>query len=271
MSLAVQDQTRVPIYDDPRELRRAARAGRFKSYTIGQAMGRVQANLCILPKDYAFEFLHFCQLNPRPCPLLAMSEPGDPKLPSLGDDVDLRTDAPMYRVFRDGRMVEDVPDIGHLWRDDFVGFALGCSLSFEEALMQAGLPLRHVDARDDVPIYLTDVDCVPSGRFAGKLVVSMRPFKPADAIRAIQITSRFPNVHGAPVHIGLPEAIGIDDIHTSWQGGTPDVRAGELPVFWACGVTPQVVVAQARPPICITHKPAHMLVTDLRNASLASL
>jgi uncharacterized protein YcsI (UPF0317 family) len=261
----------VPIYDDPRELRRAARAGAFATYTIGQALGYVQANLCILPKDYAFEFLSFCQRNPKPCPLLAMSEPGDPRLPTLGEDLDLRTDAPMYRVFRDGKQAGDVADIRELWQDDFVGFALGCSLSFEEPLLEAGLPLRHVDARADVPIYLTNIDCVPAGRFAGKLVVSMRPFKPADAIRAVQITSRLPNVHGAPVHIGLPEAIGIDDINQAWQCGTPDIRAGELPVFWACGVTPQVVVEQAKPPICITHKPAHMLVTDVRNATLAML
>jgi uncharacterized protein YcsI (UPF0317 family) len=268
MSLA--ENLLPPVHDDPRELRRASRAGRFATYTIGQAMGHVQANLCILPKDYAFEFLNFCQLNPQPCPLLAMSAPGDPRLPTLGADLDLRTDAPMYRVFRDGEAVEDVPDIMDLWQDDFVGFALGCSLSFEEALMEAGLPLRHVDRRDDVPIYLTDIDCKPSGRFAGKLVVSMRPFVPADAIRAVQITSRFPRVHGAPVHIGLPEAIGISDIHQEWQGGKPDIREGEIPVFWACGVTPQVVVKAAKPPICITHKPAHMLVTDLKNASLAS-
>ena len=271
MSIAAQEMDQVPIYADPSELRRAARTGAFNTYTVGQAPGFVHANLCILPKDYAFEFLSFCQRNPRPCPLLAMSEPGDPRLPALGEDLDLRTDAPQYRVFRDGQADGDVTDIRDLWQDDFVGFALGCSLSFEEPLIDAGLPLRHVPARADVPIYLTNIDCEPAGRFAGKMVVSMRPFTPADAIRAIQITSRLPNVHGAPVHIGLPEAIGIDDINEAWQCGTPDVREGEIPLFWACGVTPQVVVEQAKPPICITHRPSHMLVTDLRNAALSIL
>ncbi len=271
MSLAATDVQPPPIYPDPAELRRAARTGEFTTYTIGQVPGFVHANLCILPEAYAFEFLSFCQRNPKPCPLLAMSAPGDPRLPVLGADLDLRTDAPQYRVFRDGEFVEDVTDIQDLWQDDFVGFALGCSLSFEEPLIEAGLPLRHVDARADVPIYLTSIDCAPAGRFTGKMVVSMRPFKPADAIRAIQITSRLPNVHGAPVHIGLPEAIGIDDVTVAWQCGTPDVREGELPVFWACGVTPQVVVEAAKPPICITHRPSHMLVTDVRNAALSIL
>jgi uncharacterized protein YcsI (UPF0317 family) len=271
MSIAATEINDLPIYADPRELRRAARSGAYDTHVIGQVPGYVHTNLCIVPEAYAFEFLSFCQRNPKPCPLLGMSAPGDPRLPTLGEDLDVRTDAPQYRIFRDGRMVEDVTDITDLWQDDFVAFALGCSLSFEEPLLEAGLPLRHVKARADVPIYLTDIDCEPAGRFAGKMVVSMRPFRPADAIRAIQITSRLPNVHGAPVHIGLPEAIGIDDISVAWQCGTPDVRPGEIPVFWACGVTPQVVVEAAKPPICITHRPSHMLVTDLKNAALSIL
>ncbi len=271
MSIAAVQSPDIPFFDQPRDLRRAIREGDFEHYTVGQVPGYVHTNICILPLDYAYEFQTFCQRNPRPCPLLAMSAPGDPALPELGEDIDIRTDVPQYRIFRDGQFVEDVSDIRQLWRDDMVTFAMGCSLSLEEALIEGGLPLRHFDARENVPIYLTDIDCKPAGRFEGKLVVSMRPFSPADAIRAIQITTRFPGVHGAPVHIGRPDLIGIDDINQSWQCGTPDIRDDEIPVFWACGVTPQSVVEQAKPPICITHKPACMLVTDLRNAELAAL
>jgi len=256
---------------DPRAVRRAIRAGAHTGHTAGVAPGYVQGNLCILPREYADDFHVFCQRNPKPCPLLAASDPGDPSLPSLAEDLDIRTDVPRYRVFRDGEPVEDLNDISHLWRDDLVAFVLGCSFSFEEALIDAGVPLRHIAQGKGVPMYLTDVDTAPAGPFRGKLVVSMRPFTPADAIRAIQITTRFPGVHGAPVHIGKPELIGIDDLARPWEGDATDVRAGELPVFWACGVTPQSVVRNARPPLCITHAPGHMLVTDLKNASLALL
>ncbi len=255
--------------DDPVAMRQVIRAGDFTEHTGGVALGYVHANVAILPKDYADEFARFCQRNPKPCPLLAMSEPGDPRLPDLAADLDIRTDVPSYRVFRDGEYVEDVPDIRHLWQDDMVAFAMGCSLSFEGALLDAGLPLRHIDSGETVPVYRSGIDCKPAGRFSGKMVVSMRPFKPADAIRAIQITSRFPNVHGAPVHIGKPEQIGID-VNDPWQCGKVDVRDDELPLFWACGITPQVAVEQAKPPIAISHTPACMLVTDLRNATLAS-
>ena len=256
---------------DPRAVRRAARSGAHAGHTAGLAPGYVQGNVCILPRDYADDFFVFCQRNPKPCPLLAASDPGDPRLPALAADLDIRSDVPSYRVFRDGEPAGDVPDIRELWRDDLVAFVLGCSFSFEEALVDAGVPLRHIAEGKNVPMYLTDVDTAPAGPFRGKLVVSMRPFTPANAIRAIQITSRFPSVHGAPVHIGRPELIGIEDIDEPWVGDRTEVRNDELPVFWACGVTPQSVVRQARPPLCITHTPGHMLVTDLRNASLAVL
>ncbi len=263
------DRTNERSMADPREARRAIRSGAFVGQTSGVAPDRVQANLAILPRDYALDFLTFCQRNPKPCPLLGTSEPGEPTLPTLADDLDVRTDVPAYRVFKDGEFVEDVTDIRHLWRNDLVVFALGCSFSFEQPLAEAGLEIRHWTRRTTVPMYLTNIDTVPAGPFGGKMVVSMRPFKPADAIRAIQITSRFPSVHGAPVHIGRPDLIGIEDIGRAWQGDDPVMREDELPVFWACGVTPQVVVRQARPPICITHKPGHMLVTDVLNSSLA--
>ena len=254
---------------DPAEVRRRIRAGGYRGQTGGLARGYVQANLAILPAAYADEFARFCQRNPKPCPLLAMSEPGSPHLPELAEDLDLRTDVPSYRVFRDGEPAGDVASIDDLWQDDFVAFALGCSFSFEEALVDAGLTLRHWRGGRVCPMYLTDIECAPAGRFRSRMVVSMRPFPPADAIKAVQITSRYPRVHGAPVHLGMPERIGIGNVERAWQGDDPVIAPGELPVFWACGVTPQVALRAARPPLAITHTPAHMLVTDLRNASLA--
>ena len=254
---------------DPREVRRAIRAGRHRSHTAGLAPGYVQGNVCILPREYAEEFRLFCERNPKPCPLLAMAKPGDPRLPELGEDLDIRTDVPRYRVYRDGVQAEDVTDLRDLWRPDLVTFILGCSFSFEEALMADGLPLRYVEQGRNVPMYRTNVDTAPAGRFRGKLVVSMRPFKPAHAIRAIEITSRYPRVHGAPVHIGRPDLIGIADLSRPWAGDATEVRDDELPLFWACGITPQSVVLEAKPSLCITHAPGHMLVTDLQNAELA--
>jgi uncharacterized protein YcsI (UPF0317 family) len=255
--------------NDPREVRLAIRTGRYRGNTAGLAPGRVQGNVCILPKEYADDFRLFCERNPKPCPLLAMSKPGDPLLPTLGHDIDIRTDVSGYRVFRDGKLTEEVADVRELWRPDLVTFILGCSFSFEQALMEDGLRLRYVDEGKNVPMFRTNVDTVPAGRFRGKLVVSMRPFKPAQAIRAIEITARYPRVHGSPVHIGRPDLIGIDDLARPWAGDASTVLEDELPVFWACGITPQSVVLDAKPSLCITHAPGHMLVTDLDNASLA--
>jgi uncharacterized protein YcsI (UPF0317 family) len=253
---------------DPREVRRAIRAGTHRSHTAGLAPGYVQGNVCILPRDYAEDFRAFCERNPKPCPLLAASAPGDPCLPGLGEDLDIRTDVPRYRLFRNGALVGEVRNLKELWREDLVTFILGCSFSFEEALTKAGLRLRYVEQGRNVPMYRTNVDTTPAGRFRGKLVVSMRPFRPADAIRAIEITARYPRVHGSPVHIGRPDLIGIDDLARPWAGDPTEVRADELPLFWACGITPQSVVLDAKPSLCITHSPGHMLVTDLENASL---
>lgn len=252
----------------PREIRRAIRSGRHRGHTAGLAPGCVQGNVCILPREYAGDFRLFCERNPKPCPLLATSAPGDPRLPALGEDLDIRTDVPRYRIFRNGVLQEEVEDLKAVWRDDLVTFVLGCSFSFEEALMKAGLRLRYVEEGRNVPMYRTSVETVPAGPFHGKLVVSMRPFKPADAIRAIEITSRYPRVHGSPVHIGFPEQIGVADLARPWAGDSTEVREGELPLFWACGITPQSVVLEARPTLCIAHAPGHMLVTDLLNASL---
>jgi uncharacterized protein YcsI (UPF0317 family) len=254
--------------NDPREVRLAIRARHHTGHTAGLAPGHVQGNLCILPREYAGEFREFCERNPKPCPLIGMSEPGDPRIPALGEDLDIRTDIAKYRVYEHGVLKQEVADLNALWREDLVSFILGCSFSFEEALMQAGLRLRYVDEGRNVPMYRTSVDTVPAGRFRGKLVVSMRPFKPADAIRAIEITAKYPRVHGSPVHIGFPEKIGIRDLDRPWVGDPTEVKEDELPLFWACGVTPQSVVLDAKPSLCITHAPGHMLVTDLKNESL---
>ena len=256
---------RTMILSDPREARRIIRTGDYDGHTAGIAPDYVQGNLCILPKDMATEFAAFCQRNPKPCPMIGMGAPGDPTLPDLGD-IDIRTDVPRYRVFKDGKLVDEPTDIRNYWTDDLVTFVLGCSFSFEQADSEEGIRLQHMERNTTVPMYRTNIDCVPAGRFKGKMVVSMRPFVPADAIRAVQITSRFPAVHGAPVHIGLPEAIGIADLAHPDLGDPPRSATGELPVFWACGVTPQVAVEAARPSICITHKPGAMLITDRRNA-----
>ena len=255
--------------DDPRQVRLAIRSGRHRGHTAGLAPGRVQGNVCILPREYAEDFRAFCERNPKPCPLLAMSKPGDPRLPALGEDLDIRTDVSRYRVFRHGKLEGEVDNLKDLWRDDLVTFILGCSFSFEQALMEAGLRLRYVEEGTNVPMFRTSIDTVPAGPFRGKLVVSMRPFKPADAIRAIEITARYPRVHGSPVHLGRPDLIGIDDLEKPWAGDPTPVREDELPLFWACGITPQSVVLDAKPSFCITHAPGHMLVTDLDNASLA--
>ena len=256
---------------DPGALRALIRAGRYTAQTSGLARGHVQANLAILPADWASEFLLFCQMNPKPCPVLAVTNPGDPFFPTLGRDIDVRTDAPRYRVFRDGVCVDEPTDLRDVWCEDLVAFAIGCSFSFEEALVDAGLRIRHQDEGCNVPMFVSSIDTKPTPRFSGKMVVSMRPFRPADAIRAIQITSRFPSVHGAPVHIGLPEQIGIQDMTRPDFGDAVTVNGDELPVFWACGVTPQSVAMQAKPPLFMAHYPGAMLITDLLNQQLSIL
>jgi uncharacterized protein YcsI (UPF0317 family) len=250
------------------EARLACRAG-MASSTAGFANAFVQGNLAIFPEKQAGDFHRFCQLNPKPCPIIGMSDVGNPKIPALGLDLDIRTDLPRYRLWRDGEVVEEPTDIMAHWRDDLVAFVLGCSFSFEEALMAEGLPLRHIEHKVRVPMYRTNIACSPAGPFAGPMVVSMRPFKPKDAIRAVQITSRFPSVHGAPVHLGHPHLIEIADIAKPDYGDPVPVASDEIPVFWACGVTPQAVIATAKLPFAITHSPGMMLVTDLLNRQLA--
>lgn len=262
-----------PHYDlsKPLDVRLAARAGVLDGPTSGLAHGFVQGNLAILPAEDASDFLRFCQANPKPCPVIGVSEPGSPFVPALGADLDLRTDVPRYRLWRDGEMVDEPKDVSSYWRGDLVAFVLGCSHSFEEALIEGGLSVRHIELDCTVPMFRTSIACAPAGRFAGPMVVSMRPFTPADAIRAVQITTRFPAVHGAPVHIGLPHLIGIADVMRPDFGDAVPIHDDELPVFWACGVTPQAVIRAAKPAFAITHAPGRMIVTDVRNSRLAAL
>jgi uncharacterized protein YcsI (UPF0317 family) len=252
------------------DVRNACRRGELAGQTSGLAPGFTQANLVILPREQAFEFLLFCKRNPKPCPLLEVTEPGDPVPRRFAPDADLRTDLPRYRVWRQGELVEEPADVGRWWRDDLVSFLIGCSFTFEAALLRAGVPVRHIELGVNVPMFRTNIPCESAGMFHGPLVVSMRPLRPADAIRAVQITSRYPDVHGAPVHLGLPDQIGIGDLSRPDYGEPVPVHGDELPVFWACGVTPQAVVAAARPPLAITHSPGCMFVTDVRDESLAA-
>lgn len=253
----------------PSEVRSACRHGELRGQTSGLADGFAQANLVILPESYAAEFLLFCQRNPKPCPLLEVTDVGSPIPRQTAPEGDLRTDFPRYRVWRNGELVDEPTEIARYWQDDFVSFLIGCSFSFETALRAANVPVRHIEEGRNVPMYRTNVACDPAGRFRGELVVSMRPLRPADAIRAVQITSRYPGVHGAPVHFGFPEEIGIRDLAKPDFGESVTIRSGEVPVFWACGVTPQVALMNAAPEIAITHSPGCMFVTDLRDESLA--
>ncbi|KPQ10895.1 MAG: hypothetical protein HLUCCO17_09405 [Saliniramus fredricksonii] len=247
----------------PEQLRRLIRAKSFANPTTGQAGGYLQGNLAILPKAYADDFLGFCVNNPKPCPLLGVSRPGERGIAALGEDLDIATDVPFYRVFAGGSQRNRIEDLSADWRDDLVSFVIGCSFSFEESLQRARIPVRHIEAGRNVPMYVTNIETRPSGPFHGPLVVSMRAFSPADAIRAIVLSDRQPLAHGAPVHIGDPAQIGIKDFDNPEFGDPPVVAPGDIPVFWACGVTPQMAIRNAGPDIAITHEPGYMLVTDV--------
>ena len=250
------------------DARREIRAGRFRGDTSSIAPGYVQANLAIIPRQWADDFLLFCQRNPKPCPLLGVSEAGQVAIPGLAEDLDIRRDLPGYRVWRDGQHSGDVANLMEMWQLDWVTFAIGCSFSFEEALLAHGVSVRNIEQNVNVSMYVTNLPTEAAGVFGGPVVVSMRPMKAQDAIRAVQITSRYPKVHGAPIHLGDPAQIGIRDLSRPEFGAPVEIRDGEIPVFWACGVTPQMAIQQAKLPICITHVPGHMLVTDLRNSDL---
>jgi uncharacterized protein YcsI (UPF0317 family) len=233
--------------------------------------GHVQANLAILPKELAFDFLLFCQRNPRPCPLLEVVEAGEVEPSDFAPGADLRTDTPLYRVYEYGEMTAEVEDISEYWRDDLVSFLLGCSFSFETAMTDAGIPLRHQEQGKNVAMYITNIQTAPAGVFSGPMVVSMRPIKREQVVRAVQVTSRFPATHGAPVHIGSPGDIGIRDLDLPDFGEAVEIKPDEEPVFWACGVTPQAVALNCKPPLMFTHAPGRMFITDQRDADYSVL
>ncbi|QKY70336.1 putative hydro-lyase [Lentibacillus sp. CBA3610] len=255
--------------NDASQIRQSIRQGKWTKPTTGANPGNTQANLVILPKQYAYDFWLFCIRNPKSCPLLEVTDEGSPVPVKTAPDADLRTDLPKYRIYQNGKMIKEVTDISDYWSDDFVSFIIGCSFTFEKPLLDNGIPIRHIDEGRNVPMYRTNIPCESAGELSGPMVVSMRPMKPADAIRAVQITSRFPSVHGAPVHIGDPGTIGINDLSKPDFGDDVTIHADEIPVFWACGVTPQAAVMNSDSDMAITHAPGHMFITDLKEEAHA--
>ena len=247
--------------------RKKIRSGEWTGQTAGAVPGALQANLAVVPGEMADAFNRFCRSNPRPCPLLARTDAGERALPVLGHDLDVTRDAPAYRIFRHGERAERVETLADIWRDDFVAFALGCSFSFEDAMEQAGIPVRHARLGKNTAMYITSIQTVPSGPFGGPMVVSMRPTRPEMVERVRELCAAFPLAHGAPIHVGDPATIGIADVHRPDFGDTPDIYEGEVCAFWACGVTPQLALQEARLEIAAAHEPGHMLVTDLDAAS----
>ncbi len=255
----------------PQEIRRDIRAGTLRGVTAGLGAGYVQANLAVLPREQAYDFLLFCQRNPRPCPLLEVTDAGSAEPVGVAPGADLRTDIARYRIYKDGELADEVTDARPYWRDDLVAFLLGCSFTFEWALLEAGIRLWHVERGKNVAMWRTSIECRPAGAFHGPMVVSMRPIPAAQLAKAVTASARFPGAHGAPVHVGDPQAIGIRDIARPDWGDAQEFRPGDVPVFWACGVTPQAVALASKPPFMITHSPGHMFITDLPNAALAAL
>ncbi len=254
----------------PAQIRAKIRAGEWKKPTSGLAPAYAQANLVILDRKFAFEFLLFCQRNPQPCPVLEVLEPGDhePRLTAPGADI--RTDVPLYRVWSKGKLVEETPDITPRFGPGMVSFLLGCSFSFEHALIGAGVPVRNIDEGKNVSMYRTNRQCTPAAPFSSPLVVSMRPIANELVARAVLVTGRYASVHGAPVHVGNPEALGIKNLDKPDFGDPVSIRANETPVFWACGVTSSVAALSAGLDLCITHAPGHMFITDIPNENLAT-
>lgn len=274
MNLDVPDHSRQETlrrYSNPKDLRAQIRSGTWTAQTSGQAPGFAQANLVVVPRGLAFDFLLFTQRNPKPCPVLEVLEPGDPVPHASAPGADVRTDLPGYRIYREGELIEERSEILDWWRPDSVAFLIGCSFTFEEALLRAGVPVRHQSIGCNVPMYRTVVATRPAGVFRGKLVVSMRPIPSGLVSRAVEVTARLPSVHGAPVHVGSPQALGIRDLYEPDYGDPVPIERGEIPVFWACGVTPQSVALEAKPDWLISHSPGKMLVTDLDNRSLEAL
>jgi uncharacterized protein YcsI (UPF0317 family) len=254
----------------PKKLRQLIRNKEWTTPTSGAAQGYVQANLVMLPRDEAFNFLLFCVRNPKPCPILDVLEPGQVE-PAIAPQADLRTDLPRYKIFENGEFKDETEDITDVFSEDMVSFLLGCSFSFENALLAAGLPIRNMEEHKNVSMYVTNLKCKPAGPFSAPLVVTMRPMTPEQAIRAVQVTTRFHLTHGAPIHMGSPAEIGIDDLSRPEFGDAVSIRSGEIPVFWSCGVTSQLAATSVCLPRVITHTPGHMFVSDLKDEDLTIL
>lgn len=245
----------------PKELRELIRQNKLETSTSGLCKGYVQANLAIVPAEYAFEFLLFCHKNPKPCPIVDVLETGVFK-PNIAD-ADIRTDITKYRIFKNGEAETETSDLTPYWRDDFVTFLIGCSFTFERALSEQGIEMLHQKTKNKfVPVYETNIECNSAGRFQGPMVVSMRPIKKTDVVKCVEITAKYPHTHGTPVHIGDPSLIGITDITKPDYGEYTPFSEEYVPVFWACGVTPQAVAQKAKPSIMITHAAGHMFITD---------
>jgi uncharacterized protein YcsI (UPF0317 family) len=252
----------------PKQWREAFRSGLFRT-TAGLAPGHAQANLIVMAKEYALDFAAFCQRNPKPCPVLEMGTPGDPRTRVIADGADVREDVPLYRVYWDGVLADEPRNIVGFWSKDLVYFLLGCSFGFEEALRSHGVPVRHIDRGTNCAMYLSNLECVPSGPFRGRTVVSMRGIPAGLVSRAVALTARHPLSHGAPLWVGDPAGLGIKDLAKPDFGDPPELLPGDVPVFWACGVTAHVVAANARLPLAIGHAPGHMFIADVTNEELA--
>lgn len=252
----------------PQEIRQLCREQKLITPTPGLALGYVQANLVILPYSLAFEFLLFCQRNPKSCPILDVTDIGNPEPKYIAPGADIRTDLPSYKLYRHGKLITEVTAINEYWRDDLVGFLIGCSFSFENAMLNCGLPLRHIEDKKNVSMYKTTIKCNSTKIFTSNLVVSMRPIAANKIVRALEITSRYYKAHGSPIHIGNPEAIGIKNLDQPDYGDAITIKNDEVPVFWACGVTTQLAVENAKPELAITHSPGHMFVSNLKDEEL---
>lgn len=252
----------------PQEVKKLIREGKIDFQTSGMCAGYAQANLCILPKDYAFDFLLFCMRNPKPCPILEVGDVGSREFKAMASEGDVCMDFPKYRIWKNGVLEKEVTDISEYWQDDFVYFLIGCSFSFESEMLEADIPVRHIEENVNVPMFNTNIELASAGAFHGNMVVSMRPIPNDLVVKAVEVTAAMPKVHGAPIQIGNPEAIGILDVNHPDYGDSVTINEGEVPVFWPCGVTPQNAVMQTKPPIAITHAPGHMFITDVKNVAL---
>lgn len=266
-NITAQQLTQLGI-TDPVKVREMIREEKITGPTSGMCPGYAQANLVVLPKEYAYDFLLFTQRNPKSCPVLEVSEEGDRYLRRIAPGADIASEIPKYRIYEKGVLTGEYTNVESFWRKDLVSFLIGCSFSFESELLDAGIEVRHISMGCNVPMYITNIECEPAGIFSGKMVVSMRPIPYEQIVKAVTVTGQMPKVHGTPIHIGDPSVIGIKDVNKPDFGDAVSIMPGEVPVFWCCGVTPQSVVMNVKPSFCITHAPGHMLITDVKNTEL---